>query len=179
MKTELTLSPGRVYLSSITFTSSDPIYLFYLIKAELTKLTIPTKFANSSSRENSYDRTTGGIKFEVISNTVQTLTHISLYSSALKTIIARFISLFDLLLKNGTFSKYQALMAYCTVKNLSDFHMIKYVVYKLQTAAYVAHKRDRQFFFSGSVLVWHIKAHTKMPVTLAIGGVPTCFSFFL
>ena len=33
MRTELTLSPGRVHLSSITFTSSDPIYLFYLIKA--------------------------------------------------------------------------------------------------------------------------------------------------
>ena len=66
MKTELTLSPGRVYLSSIAFTSSDPIYLFYLIKAVLTKPTIPTKFANSSSRENSYDRTTGEIKFELI-----------------------------------------------------------------------------------------------------------------
>ena len=80
------------------------------------------------------------------------MTHISLYSSALKTIIARFISLFDLLLKNGTFSKYQALMAYCAGQKLSDFHMIKYVVYKLQTAAHVAYKRDKQFFFSGSVL---------------------------
>ena len=77
---------------------------------------------------------------------MQTLTHISLYSSALKTIIARFISLFDLLLKNGTFSKYQALMAYCAGQKLSDFHMIKYVVYKLQTAAHVAYKRDKQFF---------------------------------
>ena len=76
----------------------------------------------------------------------------SLFSPALKTIIARFISLFDLLLKNGTFSKYQALMAYCAGQKLSDFHMIKYVVYKLQTAAHVAYKSDKQFFFSGSVL---------------------------
>ena len=151
MRTELTLSPGIVHLSSITFTSFDPIYLFYLIKAELTKPTIPTKFANSSSRENSCDRTTGGIKFEVIQIMCKHWP-IYLYSSALKTIIARFISLFDLLLKNGTFSKYQALMAYCAGQKLSDFHMIKYVVYKLQTAAHVAYKRDKQFFFSGSVL---------------------------
>ena len=32
MKTELTLSQGKVLLSSITFTLSDPIYLFYHIK---------------------------------------------------------------------------------------------------------------------------------------------------
>ena len=73
------------------------------------------------------------------------MTQISLFSSALKTIIARFISLFDLLLKNWTFSKYQALMAYCTGQKLSDFHMIKYVVYKLQTAAHVTYKRDKFF----------------------------------
>ena len=152
MRTELTLSPGRVHLSSVTFTSFDPQYLFYLIKAELTKPTIPTKFAsNSSSRENSYDRTTGGIKFEVIQIMCKHWP-IYLYSSALKTIIARFISLFDLLLKNGTFSKYQALMAYCAGQKLSDFHMIKYVVYKLQTAAHVAYKSYKQFFFSGLVL---------------------------
>ena len=69
MKTELTLSWGRVHLSSITFTSSDPIYLFYLIKVELTELTIPIKFASNSSSQKirfSNDRTTGGIKFEVI-----------------------------------------------------------------------------------------------------------------
>ena len=79
MRTELTLSPGRVHLSSITFTSSDPIYLFYLIKAELTKPTIPTKFANSSNRENSYDRTTGGIKFEVIKYCANIDPYISLF----------------------------------------------------------------------------------------------------
>ena len=77
---------------------------------------------------------------------MQTLTNISLCSSALKTIIARFTSLFDLLLKNGTFSKYQALMAYCAGQKLSDIHMITYVVYKLQTAAHVAYKRDKNFF---------------------------------
>ena len=37
-------------------------------------------------------------------------------------------------------------MAYCAGQKLSDFHMIKYVVYKLQTAAHVAYKRDKQFF---------------------------------
>ena len=58
-----------------------------------------------------------------------------------------FTSLFDLLLKNGTFSKYQALMAYCAGQKLSDIHMITYVVYKLQTAAHVAYKREKQFFF--------------------------------
>ena len=40
-------------------------------------------------------------------------------------------------------------MAYCTGQKLSDFHMIKYVVYKLQMAAHVTYKRDK-FFFSGS-----------------------------
>ena len=69
MKTELTLSWGRVHLSSITLTSSDPIYLFYLIKVELTELTTPIKFASNSSSQKirfSNDRTTGRIKFEVI-----------------------------------------------------------------------------------------------------------------
>ena len=37
-------------------------------------------------------------------------------------------------------------MAYCAGQKLSDFHMIKYVVYKLQTAAHVAYKRDKKFF---------------------------------
>ena len=77
---------------------------------------------------------------------MQTLTNISLCSSALKTIIARFISLFDLLVKNGTFSKYQASMAYCVGQKLSDFHTMKYVAYKLQTAAHVAYMRDNNFF---------------------------------
>ena len=140
MRTEVTLSRGRVHLSSIAFTSSDPIYLFYIIKVELTEPTIPIKFAsNSLSRENLVFKWPYYWWNQIWShsNNVQTLTQISLFSPALKTIIARFISLFDLLLKNGTFSKYQALMAYCAGKKLSDFHMIKYVVYKLQTAAYV------------------------------------------
>ena len=77
---------------------------------------------------------------------MQTLTNIYLYSSALKTIIARFISLFDLLVKNETFSKYQASMAYCVGQKLSDFHTMKYVAYKLQTAAHVAYMRDNNFF---------------------------------
>ena len=79
---------------------------------------------------------------------MQTLTNIYLYSSALKTIIARFISLFDLLVKNETFSKYQASMAYCVGQKLSDFHTMKYVAYKLQTAAHVAYMRDNNFFLS-------------------------------
>ena len=53
MKTKLTLSRGRVHLSIITFTLSDPIYLFSLIKVDLTEATIPIKFAsNSSIQEN-------------------------------------------------------------------------------------------------------------------------------
>ena len=58
MRTEVTLSRGRVHLSSIAFTSSDPIYLFYIIKVELTEPTIPIKFANNSlSREKSFQMT--------------------------------------------------------------------------------------------------------------------------
>ena len=112
---------------------------------------IDPKFdSNSSSRENLVFKWPSYWWNHIWSrsNNVQTLTQISLFSPALKTIIARFISLFDLLLKNWTFSKYQALMAYCTGKKLSDFHMIKYVVYKLQTAAHVTYKRDKQGFFS-------------------------------
>ena len=53
MKTKLTLSRGRVHLSTVTFTLSDPIYLFSLIKVDLTEATIPIKFAsNSSIQEN-------------------------------------------------------------------------------------------------------------------------------
>ena len=97
------------------------------------------------------------------SNNVQTLTQIPLFSPALKTIIARFISLFDLLLKNWTFSKYQALMAYCAGQKLSDFHMIKYVVYKLQTAAHVTYKRDISLSSTTAVQIWIIsyKLHTR------------------
>ena len=126
---------------------------------------------------------------------MQTLTHISLYSSALKTIIARFISLFDLLLKNGTFSKYQALMAYCAGQKLSDFHMIKYVVYKLQTAVHVTYKswvglsfpyskcsnpKNEAFLKLINVLHWQVKengffAVHQAPSTVTIDRVVLLF----
>ena len=107
----------------------------------------PKFVSNSSSRENLVFKWPSYWWNQIWShsNDVQALTQISLFSPALKTIIARFISLFDLLLKNWTFSKYQALMAYCAGQKLSDFHMIKYVVYKLQTAAHVTYKREKFF----------------------------------
>ena len=76
---------------------------------------------------------------------MQTLTHISLFIR-FKNNYCKVYFVVRSSLENGTFSKYQALMAYCAGQKLSDFHMIKYVVYKLQTAAHVAYKRDKNFF---------------------------------